>query len=344
VHNVAAQSAGAVPFGSASLPGYCSVTAGGQGLSPNSGIHCWQNINDGKLGNSHSWIPGTANAFAGVTFAKSVEIEGLRVSRKGEGSCCNDRISGTYTVEFTNEVDGGLTTSAWLQAGSFTRTEFGFLFFKFSTTIKATALRIRVSDGSACIDELEVYSGPTPVTLNSCSQADLPAYNVAAQSAGAIPFGSSSLPGYCSDTGAGQGLAPSSGIHCWQNINDGKLGNSYSWIPGTANAFVGVVFAKSVEIHGIRVSRKGAGDCCNDRIGGTYAVEYTNEISAGLATTHWLSAGSFTRNDFGFLFFKFSSAIAATAIRITVSDAGACIDELEAYSATGRRLADGFMV
>jgi len=205
----------------------------------------------------------------------------------------------------------------------------------------------------SCINSQQCYTGTTkifpsvptpPVTLSSSSQADLPAHNVASQSAGAIPFGSSSLPGFCSQTGAGQGVAPSTGIHCWQNINDGKLGNSHSWIPGAANAFVGVVFANSVEIQGIRVSRKGAGDCCNDRIGGTYVVEYTNEMSAGLATTQWIPAGSFTRNDFGFLFFKFSSAITATAIRITVSDAGACIDELEAYSATGRRLADGFMV
>merc|ERR1712125_104016 len=196
----------------------------------------------------------------------------------------------------------------------------GFLFFKFSTTIKATALRIRVSDGSACIDELEVYSGPTPVTLNSCSQADLPANNVASQSAGAIPFGSSSLPGYCSATAGGQGLSPNSGIHCWQNINDGKLGNSHSWIPGTANAFAGVTFAKSVEIKGLRVSRKGEGSCCNDRISGTYTVEFTNEVDGGLTTSAWLQAGSFTRTEFGFLFFKFSTTIKATALRIRVSD------------------------
>merc|ERR1712176_913136 len=107
----------------------------------------------------------------------------------------------------------------------------------------------------SCINSQQCYTGTTkifpsvpspPVTLSSCSQADLPANNVASQSAGAIPFGSSSLPGYCSQTGAGQGVAPSNGIHCWQNINDGKLGNSHSWIPGAANAFVGVVFANCV--------------------------------------------------------------------------------------------------
>lgn len=52
-------------------------------------------------------------------------------------------------------------------------------------------------------------------------------------------FGTQSVSGYCSNTGGG--LAPAagsrrigvSGIHCWDNLNDGLFGNSYSWIAGT---------------------------------------------------------------------------------------------------------------
>ena len=143
------------------------------------------------------------------------------------------------------------------------------------------------------------------------------------------------MAGGCSTTNAGEGKDfAASGIHCWKNINDGKLGNSYSWIPGHSGAFVGVRFAKPELIEGLRISRKGTGSCCNDRISGSYEVQYTTVENANhlTAAALWVSLGTFSRQGFGFEYFKFCDAVHATALRITATSSGACIDELEVYS------------
>jgi len=180
-----------------------------------------------------------------------------------------------------------------------------------------------------------------PAPPRSCSavtrstSAALKGPNVAVASEGGVPFGSGSLAGYCSTTAAGEGKDfVANGIHCWKNINDGKLGNSYSWIPGHSGAFVGVRFAKRELIEGLRISRKGTGSCCNDRISGSYEVQYTTVENANhlTAAALWVSLGTFSRQGFGFEFFKFCHVMHATAVRITATSSGACIDELEVYS------------
>jgi len=95
-----------------------------------------------------------------------------------------------------------------------------------------------------------------------------------------------------------------------------------------------VRFAKPDLIEGLRVSRKGTGSCCNDRIGGNYEVQYTTVASANhlTAAESWISLGAFTRHGYGFEYFKFCDAIRATALRIIASESGACIDEMEVYS------------
>merc|ERR1712038_719890 len=199
--NVAAASQGGVPFGSGSLPGYCTTTAAGEGKDFSaSGIHCWKNINDGRLGNSYSWIPGHNGAFVGVRFAKPELIEGLRVSRKGTGSCCNDRIGGSYEVQYATVANANHLTAAesWTSLGAFTRHGYGFEYFKFCDLIHATALRIIASDSGACIDELVVYNDQKPPSCSAVtrSTADaLKGQNVAAASQGGIPFDLEAWPG-----------------------------------------------------------------------------------------------------------------------------------------------------
>lgn len=180
-----------------------------------------------------------------------------------------------------------------------------------------------------------VYSkGPTPGFLTQTTSDALTGVNFAARSAGGVAFGSGSLGGYCSNTAAGTGNDfPGSGIHCWKNINDGKLGNSHSWIPGGAPYFVGVRFGGSHLIEGFRVSRKGSGSCCNDRISGTLRMEYTTIANADheTAAAAWLSLGECTRKVYGFEYFKFSEPVHATAVRIVTDHSSDCIDELEVY-------------
>ena len=163
--NVASQNSGGIPFASGSYG--CNESNEGEGNNFGSGIHCFNNINDGKLGNSYSWIPGASSVggkkFVGVRFAGDKTITGLRVSRKGEGSCCNDRTGGTYKVETTRVGSASYNTpdTAWCTAGSFTRSTTGFLYYKLSVPIDASAIRLIVSDSTACIDELEVYQATT---------------------------------------------------------------------------------------------------------------------------------------------------------------------------------------
>merc|ERR1712203_533469 len=139
------------------------------------GIHCWANIDDGLLGNEHSWIPEvrpgeSGPQFVGVVFAEPKNIAGFSISRKGAGSCCNDSIAGSYTVQYTLASDAGHETpdSSWTNLGTFSRSTYGFEFFSFCREIRAAAVRIVVTDSRGegvflCIDELEIYeaAGPT---------------------------------------------------------------------------------------------------------------------------------------------------------------------------------------
>jgi len=154
-------------------------------------------------------------------------------------------------------------------------------------------------------------------------------HNVARES-GAVIFSSGSQ--HCSSSGPQQGT----GIHCFQNVFDGVLGNSNSWIPNAANGFVGVRLLQPTQVYGFRVSRKAPGaSCCDDRIGGTYDVQYTNEPGANHDTPDekWVSGPgqTFTRSSYGFLYFKFAQPVSASAFRMVVSDRDACIDEWEIY-------------
>lgn len=165
--------------------------------------------------------------------------------------------------------------------------------------------------------------------------------NFAAQAAGAVPFGSGSLGGHCSNTGAGAGNTfGGSGIHCWDNINDGQHGNSYSWIPGnnafaTGGApkiFAGITFNQVETISSFTLSRDRTG-AYGDRTGGSYELQYTTTPGATFDTPDdaWCTAGTFTRNTHTLMGFSLSSAVEASAVRLIVSDGQACIDELEVY-------------
>ena len=109
-------------------------------------------------------------------------------------------------------------------------------FVKFS--IRAT------SSSQPCIDELEVWSGDR---------------NVALASAGTIPTSSSNLPGY--------------EIHKLEHINDGKTGNSNSWISNEAGAgWVQLEFSAAAKIDRIRWGRDRSGRY-KDRLATDYVIE-----------------------------------------------------------------------
>ena len=190
-----------------------------------------------------------------------------------------------------------------------------------------------------CVDELNIYSARPNVTVPSppvlpLSPGDLPAGVNEIQTEGTA-FGSGSLAGYCSDVGAGLAGRGATGIHCWENINDGRAGNSNSWIVGQANDVAGVKFSSLRTISAISIARDSTGSY-TDRSGGDFYVEYTtsgsSDASPWSTTDGWTSLGPFS----GWAatsenYYVFKTPVAADALRIKLAVGGNCVDELRIY-------------
>ena len=152
-------------------------------------------------------------------------------------------------------------------------------------------------------------------------------------------FGSGSI--VCNPPGAGKAPRSASGIHCWDNLNDGLYGNSNSWIGRTNGDKAGVVLPEVRTIAGIQLARDLGGETFRygDRAGGTITVEYSattnSDANPWASSSGWVFAGRIsgwaanTRN-----YYQFSTPVVADGLRITVSSSRTCIDELEIY-ATG---------
>merc|ERR1712151_956765 len=154
-------------------------------------------------------IPGVAGGIVGVRFSSSKMISGIRVSRKGSGSCCDDRIGGTYELSYSEHHSATYNTpdASWCSAGSFIRSSFGFLYYQFSQPLRATAIRIKVTDNGACIDELEVYEAPTTATPTTGATPTTAAPTTAAPTPAPTPAPTTATP----TTGAPTTATPTTG-------------------------------------------------------------------------------------------------------------------------------------
>ena len=159
--------------------------------------------------------------------------------------------------------------------------------------------------------------------------------------AGFYVFGSGS--NHCGDnsgglaTAVGSGRPGVTGIHCFDNLNDGNYGNSYSWIAGATNQVAGIQFPSPRAVAGIALARDKLGHH-SDRTGGTVTIQLTSvqglTYSALVGTADWCSVGAAqTRSGGNSNYFQFSSAITVAALRIMASDSGSCYDELEIFAA-----------
>jgi hypothetical protein len=122
-------------------------------------------------------------------------------------------------------------------------------------TIRAT------SASEPCLDELEVLAAqPTD------SSTDGEQLNVALASRGTIATASGTLPGYA--------------IHKLEHLNDGKPGNSHSWISNTnGTGWVQLDLQEPVNIHKIRWGRDRQGQFA-DRVATDYVIEVATEPDA----------------------------------------------------------------
>jgi hypothetical protein len=160
------------------------------------------NVIDGFYGNNHSWISGfeevpanvdvSAGPFVGVRFTNTIAMRSIAWGRHNAGDpVVTDRWAGTYTLQVTSvgNPDAGTTetgdpATGWVTLGTVKYEGQSSAFrpwvrHRYDVTqggnpIQATGLRIKVSDGSTDIDEIEV-NAPVPVqpaTLSITRQAN----------------------------------------------------------------------------------------------------------------------------------------------------------------------------
>ena len=243
-NNAALSSNGSVAFGSSEL-----------GL----GTHFVSAVNDGFYSNAKSWIAaaGDRDPFIGVRFAQLTSIKSIAWGRDNgddTGDCCGgqikDRWKGVYTLQVTQMDEPGLATeetgdatTGWLSIATIDYKEetddfIPYLRHEFQVSdiqgspIPATAVRLKVSNASIAIDELEVnpllpvpegavdiyeeedfvvtWNGNQGDFFDASTLANAPK-NAALANEGTVAFGSSEL-----------GL----GIHLIRHVNDGLYGLS----------------------------------------------------------------------------------------------------------------------
>ncbi len=380
-NNPAMASNGAVAFGSSEL---------------DFGVHFIPNVNDGLYGNSSSWIanfagsPPDANPFIGLAFGRSVGIQSIAWGRDNTGQYA-DRAVGVYTLQVTRVTAPGVDTTetgdaatGWAtigtveyKAGVDDRTFAAARRHRFDVSaggspIAATGLRVKVSDNTLDIDEIEVNPGPDPIpplssflvlesapgyalswdrnegaSFDAASPARAPR-NRASAALGTTAFGSSEY---------------GHGVHFITNVIDGLYGNSHCWISDftkpDANPFIGLSFGSSIQLKSIAWGRdngddvEGPANPNTDRALGAYVLQITRVANPDATTpesgdpgTGWATLGTARFLGAGVPFapslrHRFDvgttngTVLAATGIRIKVPDANTAIDEIEVNANAG---------
>lgn len=278
-------------------------------------------------------------------FNRQSIVQGIVTSRDATGDY-KDRFSDSFTVYKTMAANPSYNTPAneWTQVMQFSRKSPLMQEFRFPAPVTATGIKVTQLSQLSCTDELILFG-----------ERSLPVTNVASSLNGGIAFASSSLSGYCNQIGPGFGSALS-GIHCYNNINDGKYGNAFSWLPGSSyngQYFVGVRFVHAYcsslipwkldfpvrfsgpkSLVGLTTSRDATG-AYRDRGPGAFTVFVTNTSAASFDTpaAEWSQIGSFSRAGTGLFDFSFpNSPISATGIKIVQADPSCATDELEVWA------------
>lgn len=240
------------------------------------------------------------------------------------------------------------------------------------SSIPATGLRIKISDNNMDLDEIEVNPGPDPIPPLSNFLVLEPAAGYVLswdRNEGASYAAASPARAPKNRASAGQGTIAfgssefGHGVHFITNVIDGLYGNSHCWIsdftkPDT-NPFVGLNFGRSIELKSIAWGRdngddtEGPSNPNTDRALGTYTLQVTRVANpdattpeSGDPTTGWATLGTAKFVGTGVPFapslrHRFDvgttngTALAATGIRIKVSDSGTAIDEIEVNANAG---------
>jgi beta-mannosidase len=139
--------------------------------------HAIAHLNDGKYGNSHSWIGSANSTFCGVAFQQPSTISALAFGRDNlgtefNGGPYNDRYAGMYVLQYTRapHPDASTPDSAWTSFGALALDTSGAVWgdgsgtyrrhlYKFNSITDVTGVRLLLDTATLAIaiDELEVY-------------------------------------------------------------------------------------------------------------------------------------------------------------------------------------------
>jgi hypothetical protein len=227
--------------------------ASASGTLPNFEIHKLEHINDGKVGNDHSWISNEAGrGWVQIELSEKQLIDKIVWSRDRR-EIYKDRVPTVYTIEAASAPNLWQTVAgrAPLRPSVHARQNVDRF-----PPMKARGIRFTILESSSdepCMDELEVYTPEDPPR------------NVALESSGARVFVS--------------GLFQASGTHGARCLIDGQLGGEHSWISNErGRGWVRVEFPEAVVINKVVWSRDRAGKL-TDRVPTRYQIEVAAEVA-----------------------------------------------------------------
>ncbi len=224
--NLALAENGAKASASSCLPGYA--------------IHQIPHLNDGRYGNSFSWIAASSsNEWAQIELPKPARIDRVVFSRDRKGRY-RDRLPTTFEVQISSDGRDwhtvkkvGKTHIVSVEERLLLPNKAISLDFP-EQRVKFVRLVIRKTNNGSppCVDELEVYGSD-------------PKKNLASASAGATASASSSLKGHA--------------IHKIEHLNDGKYTNAHSWIAEAVSSWTQVELVQPTTVQRVVFSRDRGG-------------------------------------------------------------------------------------
>ena len=240
------------------------VTASGSRISEN---HRLEHINDGRYGNSRSWMADEAGrGWVLFELPANKRLGKIIWSRDREGQL-TDRLATAYTLEAGPSLEA-MTRLVFVPprrpAVNPRQTIDRF------APVEARRVRFSIAACTSlqpCLDELEVFTtGPEP-------------RNIALGSAGTTITASSTLPG--------------SPIHRWEHLNDGRYGNAHSWISNEeGRGWIELLFAQPQ-----RIDRVVWGRDREEKFTDRLPVDYRIEVADDAGVWHAV-AGSQDRRKF----------------------------------------------
>ncbi|MCS7305828.1 MAG: discoidin domain-containing protein, partial [Thermoguttaceae bacterium] len=294
--NLALATAGAKATASSLLPGYPQ--------------HQIEHLNDGRYGNASSWIPaGQAGEWAQIELPRPAKLNRVVISRDREGQYA-DRIPTHFEVQLS--LDGKTWQTAAKVAGRAVgparRAQPG----GFIGVVGPAPPPPRMAPGKT---GLEVQPA---ADLQAPKKDELGFENLAIRP-GAKVNASSLLPGYA--------------IHQIAHLNDGKLGNSHSWISRGEPSWAEIDLGELFWVYKVAFGSDSSGQY-QDRAPRQFAILAAREYQADSAASTWQvvykADGSpvHVRREFKF------PPVQARWIRLQIQSAAggeARIDELEIY-------------